>query len=104
MKHELETACFRIVQEALTNVVRHANAKDVSIELRKLDQKILLSIKDDGVGFDESSPNDGAAAVRLGLRGMKERALALGGTLEIQSAPAQGTEIRAYFPMEGQGD
>ena len=53
LRQELETACFRIVQEALTNVVRHANAKNVSIDLRKLDHKIVLSIKDDGIGFDE---------------------------------------------------
>ena len=56
--------------------------------------------KDDGSGFDALSPNGGASATRLGLRGMKERALALGGTLEIESGPAQGTKIRAYFPTE----
>jgi PAS domain S-box-containing protein len=104
LRQELETACFRIVQEALTNVVRHANAKNVSIDLRKLDHKIVLSIKDDGIGFDQFSPNGGASAIRLGLTGMKEHALALGGTLEIESAPAQGTEIRAYFPAESKED
>jgi PAS domain S-box-containing protein len=104
LRKELETACFRIVQEALTNVVRHANAKNVVINLRKLDHKIVLSIKDDGVGFKERAPNGDASAIRLGLRGMRERALAVGGTLEIESAPARGTEIRAYLPTETKGD
>jgi PAS domain S-box-containing protein len=98
LKHELETACFRIVQEALTNVVRHANAKNVSIDLRTLKHKIVLSIKDDGIGFDERSANGDASATHLGLRGMKERALALNGTLEIKSVAARGTEIRVSFP------
>jgi len=104
LRQELETACFRIVQEALTNVVRHANAKNVSIDLRKLDHKIVLSIKDDGIGFKDLAPDGSACATRLGLRGMRERALAVGGTLEIESAPARGTEIRAYLPTESNGD
>lgn len=104
LREELETACFRIVQEALTNVVRHANAKNVSIDLRKLDHKIVLSIKDDGIGFKERTPDGDASAIRLGLRGMRERALAVGGTLEIESAPARGTEIRAYLPTESKGE
>jgi PAS domain S-box-containing protein len=104
LREELETACFRIVQEALTNVVRHAKAKNVFIDLRKLDHKILLSVRDDGIGFDKRSANGGASAVHLGLRGMKERALALSGTLEIESAPARGTEVRASFPTNGKED
>jgi PAS domain S-box-containing protein len=104
LREELETACFRIVQEALTNVVRHAKAKNVFIDLRKLDHKILLSVRDDGIGFDKRSANGGASAIHLGLRGMKERALALSGTLEIESAPARGTEVRASFPTNGKED
>lgn len=101
LRQELETACFRIVQEALTNVVRHAKAKNVFINLKQLDYKIVLSIKDDGIGFKE--PTDGhVSSIRLGLHGMKERALALGGALNIKSTPAQGTEIRATFPTAGQ--
>ncbi len=97
LRPELETACFRIVQEALTNVVRHADAKNVFIELSQGDHKIVLSIKDDGVGFGKPT-NGGPTAIHLGLQGMKERALALGGTLTIDSVVAQGTEIRASFP------
>jgi signal transduction histidine kinase len=69
-----------------------------------LDHQILLSIKDDGIGFDERSANGGASPIHLGLRGMKERALALSGTLAIESAPARGTEIRASFPINSKED
>ncbi|MDQ2977543.1 MAG: PAS domain S-box protein [Acidobacteriota bacterium] len=97
LRKELETTCFRIVQEALTNVARHARAKNISINLVTLNHDIVLTIKDDGIGFDEPSTNGTASASRLGLRGMKERALALGGRLEIKSSSARGTEIRACF-------
>ena len=99
LSKELETACFRIVQEALTNVARHAEAQTVSIHLRALSDETCISIKDDGVGFDAAAGN-GAAPFRLGLRGMEERALALGGKLEIKSLPSSGTEIRAHFPNQ----
>ncbi len=100
---ELETACFRIVQEALTNVVRHAEAREVIIELDTVDQQTVLSIQDDGVGFSKQAPQD-SSKVHLGLIGMRERALALGGTLEINSAPGKGTEIRVFFPTEATTD
>lgn len=103
LPRELETACFRIVQEALTNVARHAEAKTVSIHFRALGDEICISIRDDGVGFDASAGN-GANPIRLGLRGMEERALALGGKLEIKSTPVTGTEILAYFPSEKNRD
>ena len=98
LRPELETACYRIVQEALTNVARHAGARNVAINLRMLNREILLSIKDDGIGFDAPFLKDACSPTRLGLRGMRERALALGGRLEIESASTFGTEIRAYFP------
>lgn len=101
LRRELETACFRIVQEALTNVVRHARARKVSITLRSSKDQIRLSIKDDGTGFDVHTRN---LAGSVGLRGMRERALALGGRLEIKSSPSRGTEIRAYFPGESKKD
>ena len=103
LRKDLETACFRIVQEALTNVVRHANAKNVLIHLKLVDHKIVLSIKDDGIGFKEPANGDGSATL-LGLRGMKERALAIGGALEINSGSTQGTEIRATLPMVSKED
>lgn len=102
LRQELETACFRIVQEALTNVVRHARAENVFIDLTQVDHQIVLSVKDDGIGF--IGKTNRGAATSLGLRGMKERALALGGTLKIVSGPAQGTEIRASFPTGSKDD
>ena len=88
---ELETACFRIVQEAVTNVVRHAKAKKVSVVLQKSGPDLFLSISDDGIGFELEALRGSAAT--LGLRGMEERAEALGGSITINSAPETGTQI-----------
>src|ERR1041384_4397297 len=97
---QFETACFRIAQEALTNVVRHAHAKVVGIRLKSRETDIQLIIKDDGNGFpviDVMSRN--GTDTSLGLQGMRERAAALGGTVEITSGPGKGTEVRATFPL-----
>lgn len=104
LRLELETACFRIVQEALTNVVRHARARKVSITLRSVKTEVVLSIKDDGVGFDALTKDAPQFTTHLGLRGIKERALALGGRLEIKSSPSRGTEIKAHFPRQTSKD
>jgi PAS domain S-box-containing protein len=98
LPRELETACFRIVQEALTNVARHAQAKSVSIGVRTMKGTLSLSIKDDGIGFNLHSQTNGELLNRLGLRGMEERAHGLGGDLLIKSAPHEGTEVRVHFP------
>jgi PAS domain S-box-containing protein len=96
----VETACFRIVQEAMTNVVRHARAHRLAVSLRAVDGELVLSVRDDGHGFDPA-----AAAVRAargesaGLSGMEERAQLAGGRLEIRAAPGHGTEVRAVFPL-----
>jgi len=105
LSREVETACFRILQEALTNVARHAQAENVSITLRSSDSKLILSVKDDGIGIESTClhvTND--RSTKLGLRGMEERALAVAGRLEILSAPSVGTEIRASFPMVQRGN
>jgi signal transduction histidine kinase len=96
---ELAIAVFRTAQEALTNVVRHAQARRVSIELIQSDRRLELTISDDGRGFDvsktlEQAPERG----NLGLLGMKERLQILGGTLEIQSQLGRGTRIHASLP------
>lgn len=97
---ELETACFRIAQEALTNVVRHARARGVTLRLDKEDGFLRLSVKDDGAGFDpETLQRRAARAATLGLLGMKERAHAAGGDVEINSNVANGTEIRLKLPL-----
>jgi PAS domain S-box-containing protein len=97
---DVETACFRIVQEALTNIGRHARAKQVSIQLTGDKSDLFLSIRDDGIGFDlnllRTRP---PRAATLGLLGMQERVRAVGGTIEIDSALSKGTEIRLRFPI-----
>ena len=91
----LETACFRIAQEALTNIVRHAQASQVLLQLVKDGNVLLLSIKDDGMGFDlESLRKRAPRAATLGLISMQERAHAAGGAIEIESAISNGTAIR----------
>jgi len=94
-----ETAVYRIVQEALTNSVKHAQAKNVWIKTWKEDLVLCCSIKDDGQGFishsDQVSHRDG-----LGLVAMRERISAVGGTLRIASSPGRGTEILIRLPLE----
>lgn len=93
---DLETACFRVVQEALTNVLRHARCRNVWLEARLADGIVELVVRDDGVGFEpeqEREPGRG-----LGLSGMEERVWLLGGTLAIRAAPGAGTEVRVRIP------
>jgi len=97
----IETECFRVAQEALTNVVRHAKARQVTVELKQLDGQLHLSVKDDGRGFDVSTLRDQAVrGASLGLLSMEERASLAGGGLELISAPGEGTEVRAWFPLK----
>ncbi len=97
---ELEIAIFRIVQECLTNVHRHAGASKALIRLRRSNGAILLEIQDDGKGIaPEKKPLLlGSGPVGVGFRGMRERILQLGGTLEIESENG-GTTVRAMFPV-----
>ncbi|HEV8430081.1 MAG TPA: PAS domain S-box protein [Pyrinomonadaceae bacterium] len=98
---ELETACFRIAQEALTNIVRHAQATKVLLQLVKDGNVLLLSVKDDGVGFDpERLRKRALRAATLGLISMQERAHAAGGTIKIDSAISKGTEVRFSLNLE----
>ena len=97
----IETECFRVGQEALTNVVRHAKAKTVSVELRKEAGQLHLRVHDDGIGFDVGAVREQAMrGASLGLLSMEERAALAGGGLEFKSAPKQGTEIHAWFPLK----
>lgn len=97
---DLETACFRIAQEALTNVVRHARANQVLVKLTRKENVLFLNVKDDGVGFDPTALRKRAPrAATLGLLGMQERAHAAGGTIEIDSAISSGTEVRLKLPL-----
>jgi PAS domain S-box-containing protein len=100
LRRELETACFRITQEALTNIARYTEATRVLVELRRAEGMLTLVIKDDGPGFDvDALFRNASAGEALGLRGMEERALAVEGRFEINSEPGQGTEVRVTFPL-----
>ncbi|MDD2882087.1 MAG: response regulator [Rhodoferax sp.] len=96
---EIETACFRIVQEALTNISRHARATRVDITLCRDGADLLLTVKDDGQGFDLAAMQARAVAGgSLGVLGMQERATLLGGQLGIDSSPGQGCAVQLRAP------
>ncbi len=87
---DIEICCYRIVQESLENIIRHASANQVSIEI-KTGEILELKITDDGIGFD---PKDVDLTQKMGLQGMRERASSVGGELEVSSQPEVGTTIR----------
>ncbi len=91
-----EINLYRIVQESLNNVLKHAAATRIEIRLLRRDTGIELEIEDNGRGFDPESPGSSAG---FGLRGLHERARILGGSLEILSEPGRGTTVRAQFPI-----
>lgn len=94
------TALYRVLQEALTNVARHADATHVSVILERPDAGMRLIVEDDGRGFDaESVARRATAERRLGLAGMRERMSTVGGSLVVESAPAGGTTIYARVPV-----
>ncbi len=97
---EIETTCFRVAQEIVTNIARHAHARHVRMELRQLDTELELFVQDDGVGFDLAEVRERTTrGTSLGLLGMQERVLIAGGRLDLQSAPSRGTEVRVRFPL-----
>jgi signal transduction histidine kinase len=91
---ELDTTVYRIVQEALSNTVKHANASHVDLSIRAEHGEVVVDIRDDGVGFDVASPSEG-----FGLAGMRERVVLAGGTLSVESGKDAGTRICARFPL-----
>ena len=92
---DVETAVYRIVQEALTNVVKHADAARVSIVVTRKPDSVLVMIEDDGRGFDPATSGDGG----LGLLGMRERVELLDGSLQVEAAPGQGTTLIVALPQ-----
>jgi signal transduction histidine kinase len=102
---ELETALFRVSQEAITNIAKHSRAETVLIQVTERDDEISIEIEDDGEGFDPSSLPPPAARERgLGLLGMRERVELFGGTIEIDSAPGRGTRIAVSAPVQPVGE
>lgn len=102
---DVEIACFRLTQEALTNVARHAEAEKVEVRLEMNHRELTLIIRDDGRGFDPLLIRSGGfAGTSIGLSGMEERVRLAGGQIVIRSATAMGTEIRASFPLGPEQD
>ena len=89
-----ELVLYRVVQEALTNVARHAGASRATLRVLRDSGEVRVRVTDDGRGFDGPAPGDG------GLRGMRERALMVGGAVEIASRPGRGTEVGLRLPVE----
>ncbi|MBF6557845.1 MAG: GAF domain-containing sensor histidine kinase [Acidimicrobiales bacterium] len=93
---EIETVAYRVVQEALTNVARHSQAKSASVTVSVAEGRLRALVEDDGVGFD---PVAAARCGHLGLEGMAERAALVGGSLETSSAPGAGATVRLEVPL-----
>jgi signal transduction histidine kinase len=101
LPREMEIALFRVAQEALTNVRKHAGTKWLKIELQRRDTEVYLEVRDFGRGFDPAALQTlgGRPGERVGFAGMRERVGMLGGELEIQSRPEAGTFVAAIIPL-----
>jgi two-component system sensor histidine kinase UhpB len=95
---EVELAFYRVTQEALTNVRRHARAAHAQVSLRRAGSAIVLEVEDDGVGFDPLGARPGSG---LGLAGMRERMGLIDGEIAVRSAPGRGTTIAARAELRG---
>jgi two-component system sensor histidine kinase UhpB len=96
LSDEAELVLYRVAQEALTNAVRHANARRVDLELRRADNCLVLSVRDDGRGLGDSKAG-------AGVTGMRERARLVGGQLTVDTRPEGGTEVRLRVPIHNEG-
>jgi signal transduction histidine kinase len=95
-----EISLFRVAQEALNNVRKHAQTRQVSVELRRRDDEVLLKVLDHGRGFDPAAPSiESGPGARVGLAGMRERINMLGGSLKIRSQPGAGTSVVATIDV-----
>ena len=100
---EVAITCFRVAQESLTNIARHAQARTVRMEVRQYETALDLQVHDDGIGFDVNAATERATqGASLGLLGMRERAELVGGLIDIESTPNSGTTIHARFPLRSE--
>jgi two-component system sensor histidine kinase UhpB len=100
LRPHLETMLFRITQEAVNNILRHADAENVMIRLQQENDQICLEIEDDGRGFDVgTTAGQAVSRKQLGLLGIQERASLVGGEVQIASSPGLGTRVRVYVPL-----
>jgi signal transduction histidine kinase len=101
---ELEIACFRVVQESITNALRHASARQITVMIVRRPTAITLEVRDNGRGFDVGATLDTSAAEgHLGFVGMRERARARGGTFQVESRPGVGTTVTVELPLAAKG-
>ncbi len=99
MAADSEATAFRVAQEAVVNIQRHSAAKTASVTLEFAEDALHMEIQDDGVGFAlPEKLTQYATQGRLGIIGMEERVLSVGGTIQLQSHPGRGTRIRARIP------
>lgn len=96
----VEVALYRIVQEALNNVARHAKARNISIELDRSGRQLECRVQDDGIGFDTQAACSPGGTRGLGLIGIRERLAAIGGSLKVDSVKGKGTSVLLQIPME----
>jgi signal transduction histidine kinase len=104
---EIEVTLFRVAQEALTNVAKHAHANRVGLTLSYLEDVVLLDVRDDGAGFkvgSEDTVEAGENGHRYGLSAMRQRLRRVSGSLEVESRPGGGTAISASVPMSGEAE
>jgi signal transduction histidine kinase len=95
---DIEASIYRIVQEALTNVAKHARASACRVYLQRLPNTILITVEDNGAGFDASAPGGSTPRSGIGLIGIRERAAQLRGTVRLESAPGKGTRLTVELP------
>jgi signal transduction histidine kinase len=98
----IETTLYRIVQEALTNIARHARARTASVVLERRPDSVVLIIDDDGDGFDAAAPARTIGSRHFGLVGIRERAALLGGSATIESSATTGTSVFVHLPVRSQ--
>ncbi|MFJ3046600.1 ATP-binding protein [Herbaspirillum chlorophenolicum] len=100
LHHDIENTAFRIVQEAVTNILRHAKCKNIRVKIDRQQDQLYLCIRDDGQGFDiETARSNAISGTSFGLLNMEERAVLVGGSMDISSAPGEGTEIVMHLPV-----
>jgi signal transduction histidine kinase len=103
LSSDAEVALYRVVNAALTNIVQHARTSNVSVILQPQDTDALVMVEDDGVGFDTEAAMAGPVEARFGLLGMQERMASVGGRVNVESTPGEGTATFITLPLEPEG-
>jgi len=100
IQEDVETLAYRVIQEAMSNVAKHAAATKVEVRLEALAGTLVVEVTDDGQGFDPANAREFLRVGKVGLASMRERAELAGGTLTLKSALGKGTSVRASLPFE----